>query len=168
MTHICVGELGQHCFRQWLVGAKPLSESMLTYCQLDHKGQISMKFYLKFKYFRSRKYVWTCRLRNGGHFVQGTWVKIINCPCRYIVACRVTCLCQKGEYLVNCDRTGWLIRICTDWFHIWASPQNRGRLSMYKDFNHKGKNVRQPSHHCNEHSFTGKSASWYRDRDQTC
>ena len=30
-----------------------------------------MKFYLKFKYFYSRKCVWTCRLRNGGHFVPG-------------------------------------------------------------------------------------------------
>ena len=30
-----------------------------------------MKFHLKIKYFHSRKCVWTCRLRNGGHFVQG-------------------------------------------------------------------------------------------------
>ena len=30
-----------------------------------------MKFYLKLKYFYSRKCVWTCRLRNGGHFVPG-------------------------------------------------------------------------------------------------
>ena len=34
-----------------------------------------MKFYLKFKYLPSRKCVWTCRLRNGGHFVQGRSIK---------------------------------------------------------------------------------------------
>ena len=51
--------------------AKPLSEPMLTYCQFDLKEHISMKFYLKFKYFHSGKCVWKCRLRNGGHFVQG-------------------------------------------------------------------------------------------------
>ena len=32
-------------------GAKPLSESMMTYCQLDPKEHISMKYYLKFKIF---------------------------------------------------------------------------------------------------------------------
>ena len=54
-----------------LDGAQPLSEPMLTYCQLDPKQHISMKFYLKFKYFHSRKCIWTCHLRNGSHFVQG-------------------------------------------------------------------------------------------------
>ena len=38
-------------------GAKPLSEPMLKYCQLEHKEQISMKLYLKLKYFHSRKCV---------------------------------------------------------------------------------------------------------------
>ena len=38
-----------------LDGTKPLSEPMLTYCQLDPKEHISMKFYLKFKYFHSTK-----------------------------------------------------------------------------------------------------------------
>ena len=52
-------------------GDKPLSEPMLTYCQLGSKEHISMKFYLKFKYFHSRKCVSICHLRNGGHFVQG-------------------------------------------------------------------------------------------------
>ena len=54
-----------------LNGAKPLSKPVLTYCQLDPKERISMKFYLKVKYFHSRKCVWTNRLWNGGHFVQG-------------------------------------------------------------------------------------------------
>ena len=30
-----------------LFGAKPLSEPMLLYCQLDHKEHISVEFYLK-------------------------------------------------------------------------------------------------------------------------
>ena len=33
-----------------LTGAKPLSEPMLPYCQLDHKEYISVKFHLKLKY----------------------------------------------------------------------------------------------------------------------
>ena len=54
-----------------LDGAQPLSEPMLTYCQLEPKEDISMKFYLKLKYFLSRKCIWACCLRNGSHFVQG-------------------------------------------------------------------------------------------------
>ena len=45
-----------------LDGTKPFSEPMPTYCQLDPKEHISMEFYLKFKYFHSRKCVRTCRL----------------------------------------------------------------------------------------------------------
>ena len=44
-------------------GAKPLSEPVLTYCQLDPKEHISMKFYLKFKYFHSRKCVSSTKWR---------------------------------------------------------------------------------------------------------
>ena len=32
-----------------LIGAKPLSEPVLPYCQLDPKERFSVKFYLKFK-----------------------------------------------------------------------------------------------------------------------
>ena len=58
-----------------LDGAKPLSEPMLAFCQSHPKEHISMKFHLTFKYFHSRKWVWTCRLRNDGHFVQGEMSK---------------------------------------------------------------------------------------------
>ena len=51
---------------------KPLSELMMTYCQLDHKEHISMKYYLKFVSFPSRKCMWNYRLQNGGHFVQAS------------------------------------------------------------------------------------------------
>ena len=54
-----------------LVGAKPSLKPMLVYCQLDHQEQTSMKFESKYKIFHSRKCIWKCRLRYGGHFVQG-------------------------------------------------------------------------------------------------
>ena len=38
-----------------LFGAKPLSEPMLLYCQLDPNKHISVKSYLKFKSFHPRK-----------------------------------------------------------------------------------------------------------------
>ena len=38
-----------------LIGAKPLYEAMLLYCQLDPKEHTSVKFYLNFKRFHSRK-----------------------------------------------------------------------------------------------------------------
>ena len=72
-----------------LDGAKPLSEPVLTYCQLEFKEHSSMKFYLKFKYFHSQKCAWTCCLRNGGHFVQGglfEMYKAIQILGRYIIA----------------------------------------------------------------------------------
>ena len=53
------------------LGAKPLPEPMLTYCQLVHWEQISVKFESKWIYFHSIKCFWKCRLRNGGYFVQG-------------------------------------------------------------------------------------------------
>ena len=45
-----------------LFSTKPLSETMLPYCQLDPKEHISMKFYSKFKSFYSRKCTWKCHL----------------------------------------------------------------------------------------------------------
>ena len=41
-----------------LDGAKPLSEPLLTYCQLDPKEHISITFYSKLKYLHSRKMRW--------------------------------------------------------------------------------------------------------------
>ena len=38
----------------------------------DHKEHISLKFYLKFKSFHSRKCSLECHLPNDGHFVQAT------------------------------------------------------------------------------------------------
>ena len=47
-----------------LFGAKPLSEAMLTYCQLDPKQYISMKCFWKSS-FCSRKCIWKHCLQNG-------------------------------------------------------------------------------------------------------
>ena len=55
VTHICVSKLtiiGSMACR--LACAKPLSEPMLSYCQIDPKEHISVKFYSKFNSFYSR------------------------------------------------------------------------------------------------------------------
>ena len=44
-----------------LFSAKPLPDPMLAYCQLDLRGQISVKFEFEFYHFHSRKYLWSCR-----------------------------------------------------------------------------------------------------------
>ena len=59
-----------------LLSAKPLSESMLQYCQLDPQGTYYSEIYLNFKNFHSNKCTWTCRLRNGGHFVSTSMCKL--------------------------------------------------------------------------------------------
>ena len=48
-----------------LVGAKPLPEPMLVYCQLNPQ----VKFKSRYKTFHSWKCIWK-HLRNGGHFGQ--------------------------------------------------------------------------------------------------
>ena len=74
VPHIFVSELGQHWFRQWLValiGAKPLPELMLIYCQLDPWENISMKFQSEFYHFHSRKCIWNCHLPKWRPFCPG-------------------------------------------------------------------------------------------------
>ena len=74
-----------------LFGAKPLSEPMLPYCQLDPTEHISMKFYSKFRSFHSRKYTRKCRLRNGGHFVSAwmCWGMDKSMYLQHILFCRM-------------------------------------------------------------------------------
>ena len=45
-----------------LLGAKPLHEPLLVYCQLDSWEQISVKFKSEFYHFHSWKSIWKCRL----------------------------------------------------------------------------------------------------------
>ena len=54
-------------------GAKPLSEPMLPYFQLNTKEHILMKFYSKFEILNSGTCTSNeCRLWNGGHFVSAS------------------------------------------------------------------------------------------------
>ena len=55
-----------------LVGAKPLSEPVLKYCQLDPKEHISIKFYVKFKSFHWKKDISKCCLQNRSYFVSAS------------------------------------------------------------------------------------------------
>ena len=81
-----------------LFGAKPFSESMMPYCQLDPKEHISVKFYSRLKIFHSRKCAWKCRLRNGIHFI---WAQCVNTslvpPC---VICW-SCGCDVCKLIFN-------------------------------------------------------------------
>ena len=62
-----------------LLRAKPLSEPMLTYSQLGHKEQNSVKYQSKFEHFYSRNCIWKWHLENGGHSVLGLCV-LMPCP----------------------------------------------------------------------------------------
>ena len=55
-----------------LFGAKPLSESVLPYHQLDPEEHISVKFYHDLKVSIQENALFKCRLWNGGHFVSAS------------------------------------------------------------------------------------------------
>ena len=55
-----------------LFGAKPLSEPMMAYCQLDPRKHTSLKYYLRIKNFHSGKCIRNYHLRNGGHLVSAS------------------------------------------------------------------------------------------------
>ena len=52
-----------------LFGAKPLPESVLTYCQLDPGEQTSVKFWSNYNNLHLRKLTWKYLLQNGNHSV---------------------------------------------------------------------------------------------------
>ena len=105
-----------------LIGAKPLSETMLPYCQQDSKEHISVKFYLKFKSFHSRKCIIQCRLRNGGHFdahvASLSWTHVSQMPLLHRWWC-IHCLadihrgigrwhcCQRSPVGMGCPLEGY-------------------------------------------------------------
>ena len=66
-----------------LLGAKPLPEPMLVYCQLDSWEQISVKFKSEFYHFYSRQCIWICHLPiwwplcPGGDELNHRWSYII-------------------------------------------------------------------------------------------
>ena len=71
VLHICVSEMGQYCFRQWL-GVKPLPEPMLAYYYSVNSNK-NTKLFLHENAFENIVCDW-----NGDHFVQGG---IIQCLC---------------------------------------------------------------------------------------
>ena len=68
-------------------GDKPLFEPILTYCQLESKEHISMKFYLKFKDFHPRK----CGRKWGDELKLSVCSEIIHAPRkhRHRYTCRI-------------------------------------------------------------------------------
>ena len=61
-----------------LFGAKPLSEPMLTFWQLDPWEETSVKFQSKFKYFHSRKGMWKYFLPHSAHFVSASMCQYLT------------------------------------------------------------------------------------------
>ena len=55
-----------------LFGTKPLSEPILTYCQLDLKEYLSGEILFKIQTFSVMEMRLKYRLRNGGHFVSAS------------------------------------------------------------------------------------------------
>ena len=53
------------------IGAKPLPEPILAYCQLDSWEQISVKFESEVYHFHSSKCIWKCRLPKWRPFCPG-------------------------------------------------------------------------------------------------
>ena len=78
VPHICVSKPGQHYFRQWLIAYSAPSH-YLNQCWiiviLALKNKLQWNFNQN-KTFHSEKCIWTYRLRNGVHFVQGRWVYV--------------------------------------------------------------------------------------------
>ena len=91
-----------------LFSAKPLSEPMHSYCQLDTKEHISVNFYSRFKSFHSVKCTWKCRLRNGGHFISASmyWICCCypSCNRMTIISCQFT-----AEDIKNCYKQLYML-----------------------------------------------------------
>ena len=96
-----------------LFSAKPLPKRMMTYCQLEHKEETSVKFEPKYEVFNSCKRIWKDRLRNGGHFVQswGGWVNIFTEGCDILMFILV--IIRIGGSHSDCDFHS-LTHLCCD------------------------------------------------------
>ena len=58
-------------------GYKPLSQSDMAYCVLDHSEQTSTKIESKCSNFHKRKLIWKCPLQNDGHLISAAmcWIR---------------------------------------------------------------------------------------------
>ena len=92
MPHICVSESGQPWFRLWFV-AYSVPSHYLNQCWVivnwTFRNKLHWNFYQN-TIFHSRKCIWTYRLRNGGHFVQGIWVNAMLVELAYTFALQYT------------------------------------------------------------------------------
>ena len=78
MSHICVCELGQYWFRLWLTACWAPSHYLNQFWLIinwDIRNKNPVKFESKYKIFHSYKFIWKCRLQNGGHFVRWKSIK---------------------------------------------------------------------------------------------
>ena len=76
-----------------------------------------MKFQSKFGLSYSRKCTWKCRLRNGGHFVQGIWVKVCTIWSHSMWSYYVRLVWQQCNYLLSDE--------CIVRLHIWVARTQR-------------------------------------------
>ena len=69
-THICVSKLTiiVQIMACRLAGAKPLSEPTMEYFSRTIGSKLQWNINRNY-FFHSRKYIWKCRLKNGGHSV---------------------------------------------------------------------------------------------------
>ena len=120
-----------------VLGAKPFTEPLLTYCQLDCAEQILLKFWWKYTHFLPQNCIWKCRLRNVGCLVpECAWMyhvcfDISNCDClttRFKVTVRPLnlnweCRLRNFGHFVNasiCSSICYDVRCC-----LFMSSQQR-------------------------------------------
>ena len=126
-----------------LFGAKPLSEPMMLYSQLDRKEHISVKFYLKLKSCHSTKCTWKCLLRNSGHFVsasmswwngfpQNSWWRHQMETFSALLAICARNSPMTGEILVRRPVTRSLdFSLICAWINDWVNNREAGDLRRY-------------------------------------
>ena len=137
-----------------LFGAKPLSEPMLPYCQLDPKGHISMKCYVKFKSFHWRKCTWKWRLRNGGHFASapvaqrcwGSFSICFQCTGNWFAPRHSLKLTHGHKKVTTCfwpfvrwipltkasDAELWRFLWSVPWINGWVNNRDTGNLRRHR------------------------------------
>ena len=103
MPHICVSELLQHWFKQWLVAWSAPSR-YINQCWLVVNwtiwGQFSVKFESKYKSCHSRNFIWKCRLCNGGDKLNGICENVEISYVKIIVSCHTKTFKMKIEKVI--------------------------------------------------------------------
>ena len=84
-AYICVGELGKHWLRKWLVAYSAPSH-YLNQCWVFFNWTLRNKIRWIFIQNTKRKCIWKCRLWNGGHLSRGDELTLIPaCISNYIL-----------------------------------------------------------------------------------